>query len=172
MTLERDAIPEKPKSGQTQIRRLQPSARLKGRLTETKAASFQLPVTARDLERLPQRPEMQKDADSESASTSSEFRAAKKGGRSREAKMRLKRVLRKTVDSEMGEGVTPLEYHAVTPSVRQRYQHRVAELRKFVEREGLPFTKDVDVDLALVKFFNQAYWRERAVTSGTTRSVT
>ena len=73
----------------------------------------------------------------------------RKGGRERVAKGRQKRLLQQVVDAEM-TGQSLLESAAVTKQVRSHYQRRLQDLDNFVRREGLPFSTDEDVDLAMV----------------------
>ena len=98
----------------------------------------------------------QGEPESESASTSSELREEKRGKRERVAKQRRRRLLQQVVDAEM-TGQSLLEDAAVTRQVRTHYQRRQQDLEKFVKQEGIPFSTDEEVDLALVKYFNQAY---------------
>ena len=96
-------------------------------------------------------------SNSESASTSSEFKDVQRGGKERVARARKRRKLQAIVDVEMNSSTSLLEHKAVTPQVRLHYQRRLKDLERFVTEQGLPFQTDSEIDETLTRFFNEKY---------------
>jgi hypothetical protein len=145
----------------TRTRKLEDAGYLEKRLKDRKVTPLKLPMSEDQLKMLPTMRSRPIDLrDEESASTSSECEVENKGGRYRTAVAKPRRQLQTTVSyAMMGQSAAlmPLEAATISKRARDNYNSKLKDPTHFVEKNGLPFVSDRDIDSALVTFFNAKY---------------
>lgn len=169
LLLDRETIADSDHKQIKKARFLDPASGLQKRLQQKPVKTPRLPETQVELKKLlaetrmiAKDPVVETYCSSDENSTSSEFKAEKKGGRHRGLQSRKKGGLKALVDYKMEDvkdKLSPLENAAVTERVRIHYTSRLADFMGFVKRHRLATDQDVDMDLALVMFFNERFMK-------------
>jgi hypothetical protein len=98
--------------------------------------------------------------ETESGSTSSEWRVERKGESRRTLRKRQRKPLRAKVDKLMNQtptGMTMLEAASVGPRAREQYNKRWEELQTLARQKGVSFSNAKSVDIMLVDLFTQKF---------------
>eukprot|EP00435_Cladocopium_sp_Y103_P042465 s504_g11.t1 len=129
-------------------------------LTANKVLGLQLPCTDQELEIMQKDSPKCQEEETESGSTSSEWRVERKGESRRTLRRRQRKPLRAKVDKLMEQtptGMTMLEAASVAPRAREQYNKRWEELQTLARQKGVSFSNAKAVDIMLVDLFTQKF---------------